>query len=132
MSERGAVGRATFDRVQQLVNNGMTRSAAFAAVAEESGRSAATVATSFYRVARQRPDGGGVKRRPRKRRDVAPARGPGRGRGRRAATTSTDALIAEVQRAIEALGSHLREVEKEARSLRAHSDRIDQIRRMLG
>ena len=87
MAERGTIGKATFEQVTALVNEGMTRSAAFAKVAEETSRTPATVATAFYRVAREMPDGGGVQQRPRKRRvagdaPAAPKRGPGRPRRR--------------------------------------------------
>jgi hypothetical protein len=129
MSERGAVGKATFDRVQELVAGGMTRSAAFAHVAEESGRSAATVATSFYRVARQQPDGGGVQQRARRRRASSASTAATRRTPRSSA--STEALIADVHRAIDALGAHLQSLESEVRSLRENGDRIAQIRRVL-
>jgi len=79
MAERGSIGKATFDRVTALVGEGMTRSAAFAKVAEETNRTPATVATAFYRVARDMPDGGGVRQRPRKNR-VAGTERPGRDR----------------------------------------------------
>ncbi len=81
MAERGSIGKATFDSVTALVAEGMTRSAAFAKVAEETGRTPATVATAFYRVARDMPDGGGVQaatpQAPRRRRRAA---GPPRAR----------------------------------------------------
>ena len=111
MAERGTIGKATFEQVTALVNDGMTRSAAFAKVAEETERTPATVATAFYRVAREMPDGGGVQQRPRKRRsspDAAagtPKRGPGR--PRRAPATDVDELLAAAHRAIDALGTHL-------------------------
>ncbi len=136
MAERGTIGKATFEQVTALVNDGMSRSAAFAKVAEESERTPATVATAFYRVAREMPDGGGVRQRPRKRRSpdtagaAAPKRGPGR--PRRAPATDTDELIAAAHRAIDALGSHLRALDQEARDLRDSGARIDQIRNLLG
>jgi hypothetical protein len=135
MAERGTIGKATFEQVTALVNDGMTRSAAFAKVAEESERTPATVATAFYRVAREMPDGGGVRQRPRKRRSpdaaaVAPKRGPGR--PRRAPATDVDELLAAAHRAIDALGGHLRALDQEVRDLRENGARIDQIRRMLG
>jgi hypothetical protein len=135
MAERGTIGKATFEQVTALVTDGMTRSAAFAKVAEESERTPATVATAFYRVAREMPDGGGVRQRPRKRRSLetaaaAPKRGPGR--PRRAPATDVDELLAAAHRAIDALGSHLRALDPEARDLRENGARIDQIRSLLG
>jgi len=134
MAERGSIGKATFDSVTALVAEGMTRSAAFARVAEDTGRTPATVATAFYRVARDMPDGGGVKQRPRKRRvaaDAAPARrGPGRPRRRPA--TDVDEIIATAHRAIDQLGTALRRLDAENAQLRDSGAQIDQIRKMLG
>jgi hypothetical protein len=136
MAERGTIGKATFEQVTALVTDGMTRSAAFAKVAEETERTPATVATAFYRVAREMPDGGGVQQRPRKRRaasDAAPAapkRGPGR--PRRAPSTDVDELLATAHRTIDALGAHLRALDQEVRDLRDNGARIDQIRSLLG
>jgi hypothetical protein len=135
MAERGTIGKATFEQVTALVNDGMTRSAAFAKVAEESERTPATVATAFYRVARDMPDGGGVRQRPRKRRAAgdAPAaskRGPGR--PRRTPATDVDELLATAHRAIDALGAHLRVLDQEVRDLRDSGARVDQIRKLLG
>ena len=136
MAGRGSVGKATFDRVTQLVAEGKTKQEAFQTVGSETGRTAATVATAFYRVARQQPDGGGVKQRPRKRRasTTTPARSTRRGRpaGTRSQNSSNvDALLGDVHRAIDALGAHIRSVEAEVRDLRAQSTRIEQIRKML-
>jgi hypothetical protein len=134
MAERGTIGKATFEQVTALVNDGMTRSAAFAKVAEESERTPATVATAFYRVAREMPDGGGVRQRPRKRAAgtaaAAPKRGPGR--PRRAPATDVDELLATAHRAVDALGAHLRALDQQVRDLRDSGARVDQIRKLLG
>jgi hypothetical protein len=137
VAERGSAGKATFDRVKELTDDGKTRSDAFKMVAEESGRMPATVATAFYRVARQMPDAGGVKLRPRKNATPPAVGSPRRGRGgrSRAAATSrptppsprVDALIADVHRAIDALGSHVRGLESDVqgRPRAPRSDRPD-------
>jgi hypothetical protein len=135
MAERGSIGKATFDSVTALVGEGMTRSAAFAKVGEDTGRSAATVATTFYRVARDMPDGGGVQQRPRKRRvagDAPPAGRRGPGRPRRRPATDVDELVATAHRAIDQLGAALRRLDAENAELRDSDTRIDQIRKMLG
>lgn len=134
MAERGSIGKATFDSVTALVAEGMTRSAAFAKVAEDTGRTPATVATAFYRVARDMPDGGGVKQRPRKRHvagDAPPAR-RGPGRPRRSPATDVDEIVAAAHRAIDQLGAALRRLDAENAELRDSGARIDQIRKMLG
>src|SRR5882757_329617 len=62
---RGQVGRQTFDMARELIKGGKKPTEAFAAVAERTGRSAATVATAYYRIARTMPGGAGVKQRAR-------------------------------------------------------------------
>ena len=69
---RGQVGRQTFDMARELIKDGKKPTEAFAAVAERTGRSAATVATAYYRIARTMPGGAGVKQRSRSGR-AAPA-----------------------------------------------------------
>ena len=127
MAERGGVGRATFDRVHEVIATGTTRSAAFKTVADETGRSAATVATAFYRVARSLPDGGGVKQRPRKKKRGAATVASAVPRVHTAARAASgvDALLADVHRSIDALGAHLK-------SLEADVARMAEIRRVLG
>ena len=62
---RGQIGRQTFDMARALIKDGKKPTEAFNIVAERTGRSAATVATAYYRVARTMPDGAGVKQRSR-------------------------------------------------------------------
>ena len=68
---RGQVGRQTFDMARELIKEGKKPTEAFAAVAERTGRSAATVATAYYRIARTMPGGAGVKQRARSGRAAA-------------------------------------------------------------
>ena len=70
---RGQIGRQTFELAHNLIREGKKPTEAFAIVAENTGRSAATVATAYYRVARTIPGGAGVKQRSRRRR-AAPNR----------------------------------------------------------
>ena len=60
---RGQIGRQTFELAHNLIRAGKKPTEAFAIVAENTGRSAATVATAYYRVARTIPGGAGVKQR---------------------------------------------------------------------
>ena len=60
---RGSIGRDTYDRVRALVDQGMKRQEAFQRVAEDTNRTAATVQTAFYRVARSMPISAAVTRR---------------------------------------------------------------------
>ena len=135
-SGRGNISRQTYDRVRELLSGGsdMTTRAAFEVVAEETGRSVGTVQTAYYRVARQMPDGGGVRQRPRSGRRVEAAAG---GRGRRAGTrrsgsADVDALVRDVQRAVDALVSRVRELEAGQRELRDLASRYQEIQRIAG
>jgi hypothetical protein len=56
---RGQIGRQTFELAHNLIREGKKPTEAFAIVAENTGRSAATVATAYYRVAQTIPGGAG-------------------------------------------------------------------------
>jgi uncharacterized protein YoaH (UPF0181 family) len=131
-TERGAVGRQTFERVRELVDQGMAKQTAFQQVADESGRSKQTVQTAYYRLARTMPDGGGVRQRPRGVRKSTNGSDTGRRSRRQSGSGSVDVLIADVHRSIDALGAHLRSLENDVRGLRAQGEQIDKIRKMLG
>lgn len=53
MARDGHVGQEIYDRTGALVAEGMTRTDAFAKIAEERGQQPGTVAANFYRVARK-------------------------------------------------------------------------------
>ncbi len=130
-TERGAIGRQTFERVRALVDEGMAKQTAFQQVADETDRSKQTVQTAYYRLARTMPDGGGVKQRPRGARKSQAGSDTPRASRRRSGGGSVDSLIADVHRSIEALGAHMRTLEADVRSLRAQGERMDKIRKML-
>jgi hypothetical protein len=126
---RGEVGKQTFERVQQLIAEGKKPTEAFAVVAEETGRAAATVATAYYRTARQMPGGGGVKARPRR----------GRPRGSAAVSTprasrvkSTQALVRELLEAANALARHAEDLDAALLAARRDSEAYAQIQRLIG
>src|SRR3954447_23631055 len=89
---RGEVGRQTYEMVQRRIGEGKKATEAFAEVAEQTGRSAATVATAYYRTARSMPGGGGVKQRPRRGRP----RGSTTTRARARGAQTTQALILDL------------------------------------
>ena len=63
---RGSIGKASYEAVRKHIDAGKKATEAFKLVAQETGRSTATVQTAYYRVARSLPGGGGVQLRPRK------------------------------------------------------------------
>jgi hypothetical protein len=82
----GSVGRETFAAVEALIRQGRRKKEAFAEVAEASGRSQGTIATTYYRVAGQN---GGARRNP-----GSAAGRTARGAGRSPATDGQDTAAA--------------------------------------
>jgi hypothetical protein len=124
---RGEVGRQTYERVQQLIGEGHKATESFALVANETGRSAATVATAYYRVARSMPGGGGVRQRPRRGRP----RGSTTARGGQRART-TQGLVRELTEAADRLARHAEQLERDLASARADAQRFAEIQRLIG
>jgi hypothetical protein len=144
-SPRGSIGKASYEAVRKHIDEGKKATEAFRLVAEETGRSTATVQTAYYRVARSLPDGGGVQLRPRKKaatRRSAKAAGAGAGasgtrRGRprtsASATSGTAAGAArQLSAAVEALVDHITRLESELADARKDSQRLAEIERALG
>jgi hypothetical protein len=134
--------------VRKHIDAGKKATEAFKLVAQETGRSTATVQTAYYRVARSLPGGGGVQLRPRKkaatRRATAKtvtataAAKPRARRGRppksaaAAAPTSAAGIARQLSEAAEALVAHIVRLEKELADSRKDRDRLNAIERALG
>jgi hypothetical protein len=145
---RGSVGKASYEAVRKHIDAGKKATEAFKLVAQETGRSTATVQTAYYRVARSLPGGGGVQLRPRKKSaakraaaksvtsNSAAAR-PAARRGRppknaAAPTISAAAIARQLSQAAEALVAHIARLEKELADSRRDRERLDAIERALG
>jgi hypothetical protein len=134
---RGQIGRQTFDLARALIKEGKKPTEAFNIVAQRTGRSAATVATAYYRVARTMPDGAGVKQRSRSGRASASAksRSPrstraGRTTGRASGAGSTTAqLVRQLNDAAAALSAHVERLERENADYRTITDALDRLKR---
>jgi hypothetical protein len=125
-SGRGTVGRQTFERARTLIGAGKKPTEAFAIVASETGRSAATVATAYYRVAPTIPGGAGV--RPRMRRPphaAAPARATG---AARPSGTATSELLRQLVDAAAALAQHVERLERENAEYRRIAAALERLR----
>jgi hypothetical protein len=142
-SPRGSIGKASYDAVRKHIDQGKKATEAFRLVAEETGRSTATVQTAYYRVARSLPDGGGVQLRPRKKsaaRRGAKATGASSNSARRGrppkkgSTASGTAAGAarQLSAAAEALVDHITRLEGELADARKDSRRLAEIERALG
>jgi hypothetical protein len=127
--KRGEIGKQTYEKVQSLIASGKKPTEAFAAVADQTGRSPATVATAYYRTARSMPGGGGVKQRPRRgTRGRSTATSAARSSGRR----TTESLIKEFLDSANALAQHARDLEAELSNARRDSDAYAQIQKLIG
>ena len=145
---RGSIGKASYEAVRKHIEAGKKATEAFKLVAQETGRSTATVQTAYYRVARSLPGGGGVQLRPRKktaaRRAAAKtvtataAAKPAARRGRppksaaAAAPSSAAGIARQLSEAAEALVAHIVRLEKELVDSRKDRERLDAIERALG
>ncbi len=135
---RGQVGRQTFDMARELIQGGKKPTEAFAAVAERTGRSAATVATAYYRIARTMPGGAGVKQRSRSGRSGGAAKTratrattkPGTRAARAASGDSTTAeLVRQLVDAASALSAHVERLERENAEYRTITAALDRLGR---
>ncbi len=72
MPRKATIGPAVFERVNQLVAEGKTRTEAFTQIAQERSSRPGTIAANYYRTARaQGASGGGRRRSTRTRRSSA-------------------------------------------------------------
>jgi hypothetical protein len=144
---RGSIGKASYEAVRKHIQAGKKATEAFRLVAQETGRSTATVQTAYYRVARSLPGGGGVQLRPRKKTaakraaaKVASAAKPAARRGRppKSATAaaapvgSAAASARQLSDAAEALVAHISRLESELAESRKDRERLAAIERALG
>ena len=124
---RGTIGRQTFELAHNLISSGKKPTEAFALVAAETGRSAATVATAYYRVARTIPGGAGVKQRPRRGRKNAGA-AAAKATGARRSGTTTSELLRQLVDAAAALGQHVERLERENAEYRKIAAALERLR----
>ena len=74
MPRKATIGPAVYERVNQLVAEGKTRTEAFTQIAGERSSRPGTIAANYYRTARSQSSGGGGGRRRSTRTRRAPAR----------------------------------------------------------
>jgi hypothetical protein len=74
MPRKATIGPAVFERVNQLVSEGKSRTEAFTQIAQERSSRPGTIAANYYRTARAQSSTGGRRRTTRTRR--APAAKP--------------------------------------------------------
>ena len=119
---RGSNGPETYDAVKKLIDAGMNKTEAFAQVAKETGRSAATVTTTYYRIAKRKPGGGGVRTSAKSAKAAT----------RKAVGGQTDRLAADARAAIDALHQHVASLEAQLEELAQKSQELERIKKALG
>lgn len=120
----GNIGEETFAAVEKLTaEEGLSRSDAFARIAEQTGRRAGTVSANYYRIARR--EGAPLQRRKRRTKKAASVQ------RRPRATSDAAAALARARESIDELGALAAAQEKELRELRARVAQLDTIRSAL-
>ena len=73
MPRKATIGPAVYERVNQLVAEGKTRTEAFTQIAQERSSRPGTIAANYYRTARSQGSSGGRRRATRTRRASTPS-----------------------------------------------------------
>jgi hypothetical protein len=121
MPRKATIGPAVFERVNELVSQGKTRTEAFTQIAQERSSRPGTIAANYYRTARAQPSAGGARRRttrtrrasaPRRPAAAAPAAAPARaGDGDIGALANQISdLVAQLVRQVQERDRRLREL----------------------
>ena len=111
--------------MRKHIDAGKKATEAFRLVAEETGRSTATVQTAYYRVARSLPDGGGVQLRPRKKTAARARRPKTASAGRRAGSASRAPAQERAAAAPARAAGAARQLSDAAEALVAHITRLE-------
>jgi flagellar biosynthesis/type III secretory pathway protein FliH len=88
MPRKATIGPAVYERVNELVSDGRSRTEAFAQIAQERSSRPGTIAANYYRTARSQGASSGRRRTTRARRSSAP-------RARASATSTRQAARAQ-------------------------------------
>jgi uncharacterized protein YaaN involved in tellurite resistance len=121
-SARGSIGPETYAQVRRLIDRGMNKTEAFAQVARETGRSAATVTTTYYRIAKRQPGGGGVRQSARSTAHAA----------KKVGGAQAERLAHDARAAIDALHKHVAALEAQLEELTAKSRELDRLKKAIG
>ncbi|HEY2789227.1 MAG TPA: hypothetical protein VGI72_07195 [Gaiellales bacterium] len=121
MPRKATIGPAVFERVNQLVSEGKSRTEAFTQIAQERSSRPGTIAANYYRTARAQPSAGGARRRttrtrrasaPRRPAAAAPAAAPARAADGDigALANQISDLVAQLVRQVQERDQRLREL----------------------
>ncbi len=118
MPRKATIGPAVYERVNQLVSDGKSRTEAFTQIAQERSSRPGTIAANYYRTARaQGASGGGRRRSTRTRR--APAARPAAASATAARTGDSDigALANQINLLVTQLVTQVQERDQRLRDL---------------
>jgi hypothetical protein len=124
MPRKATIGPAVFERVNQLVSEGKSRTEAFTQIAHERSSRPGTIAANYYRTARTQPSAGGGRRRTsRTRRASAAPRRPAAARPQASSPRAGDGDIGALANQISDLVAQL---------VRQVNERDQRLRDLLG
>jgi hypothetical protein len=120
MPRKATIGPAVYERVNQLVSEGRSRTEAFTQIAQERSSRPGTIAANYYRTARSQSASGGGRRRtttrarrgPAARRPAAAAAAPAR-----AADGDIGALANQISALVQQLVTQVAERDQRLREL---------------
>jgi uncharacterized protein YoaH (UPF0181 family) len=120
MPRKATIGPAVFERVNQLVSEGKSRTEAFTQIAQERSSRPGTIAANYYRTARAQPSAGGARRRTtRTRRASAAPRRPAAARSAASSARAAEGDIGALANQISDLVAQLvRQVQERDQRLR--------------
>jgi hypothetical protein len=120
MPRKATIGPAVFERVNQLVSEGKSRTEAFTQIAQERSSRPGTIAANYYRTARAQPSAGGGRRRTtRTRRASAAPRRPAAARSAASSARAAEGDIGALANQISDLVAQLvRQVQERDQRLR--------------
>jgi hypothetical protein len=123
MPRKATIGPAVFERVNQLVAEGKSRTEAFTQIAQERSSRPGTIAANYYRTARAQGASGGGRRRTRTRRASAAKPAAATAATTRSASRAQDGDIGVLANQISDLVQQL---------VRQVQDRDQRLRELLG
>jgi hypothetical protein len=118
MPRKATIGPAVYERVNQLVAEGKTRTEAFTQIAGERSSRPGTIAANYYRTARSQPSPGG-RRRPTRTRRASAARRPAAASTSAARTPDGDigALAYQISELVQQLVAQVNERDRRLREV---------------
>lgn len=131
--QKRGTAEKTFTDIEKLIAaEGIKKSEAFERLAKRTGRSPKALAVTYYRVARQKREAGGV--------EAAPEQPKKRGRPPRvtpavlggSAPNRADAILKELAALIEAQQAEIARQQQEIAELRKMAAQFEKIRQVLG